>query len=368
MKINSIALYSVILISILNGCTSTNIQVPQLTQSKNSYVAEIKQTDIIRELKLNDNQSYDIYDYYNDSILILIYNLDKINPSEPLGAQSNTQYIEKFILFNLSTNKIVNEFELGIFGFCHSAVYAFEGVFFSLVTLNSASIIYLNSMGNQKICDVEATPYDLGPILHRSKDAVIFSFLNSSDNIFGLKKISSDMAVEPLLTFDATKVDFITEEFKVWENHFVCVVGVDNKVTFYLGSFDEGPVEISLAEGEKIHSFDIANDYLILSKEYGTLEEGYFFLEKFDFNGNSIETYPMNQPLYRICANSSGQFCGFYFNSPIELFDSTNKIKYLSTNSSMINSTFNSALSNGKQFVITSYDYPRPSLWQIVIE
>jgi len=65
-----------------------------------------------------------------------------------------------------------------------------------------------------------------------------------------------------------------------------------------------------------------------------------------------LELYQLTSPLYRIRANTKGQFCGFYYNTSVELFELSNGVQLMEPDSTMIDSTFHSALCNGEGFLI----------------
>lgn len=301
-----------------------------------------------------------------------MYDTKKRDPQEEGSLQAPAKFCEKFVLYDISTQKIVGEFPIKQFGHCLSAIYVFDGVLLTWVTNNKmeaiSSISYINKQGIEKVCDLAITKFSLGPLLCRNNLGAIFSYTNELTNSkFGVKKITSDLNVEPLLTFTPEQSDNISDDIVASQDHYIYTVGEQDKVTFYVVTEGKTPIKFSLPEGEKLHSFGISSDWIIVSKSKPLSEGGGYFLERFDMKGNSLELYTLEQPLYYITGTNFGQFCGFNATTSFELFEITDSIQHIEQDSDIIDSRFNAVVSNGESYIVTSYEGALPRVWLVTL-
>ena len=206
-------------------------------------------------------------------------------------------------------------------------------------------------------------PYDFGPLLLRCGDAALFSCRNDNDGSFGLQQIDTQLKAEPLLTFQAGDVDYISDDYRTSASHYAYTAGEDGRVTFYIGSAGAEPARISLPAGEKINSFALTEDALILCKEVPASDDGTYFLEKLDFAGNSLEVCKIDAPLVRMRANGSGQICAFDPFTPFVWYETQPRFQPVEKTDAAIDSNFLSCLSDGEHFVVYSLDPSCQTLW-----
>ncbi len=325
----------------------------------------------LSNLALEENQSFGVYDYFENQLLLLVYDTQKRNPAEEESIQAPSKYCYKFVLYDLSRKKITEEFSVEQFGHCLSAVYAYDGVLLTWVSQSDkmqpiSSISYINQRGMEKVCDLSITKFSLGPLLCRNAGEVIFSYMNElTDGEFGVKKITSNLNVEPLLTFTPDQADYMSDDIVASKDHYIYSVGEKGQVSIYIGSTNGERKKINLQKGEKICSVGITSDWILVSKNKPPTEGGGYCLERFDLQGNSAELYTMKEPLYFITGTDTNRFCGFTPSTPIKLFTITNTIEPIEVDSTKINGAYQSALSNGTNFVVTSYDQNIPRIWLI---
>lgn len=179
-----------------------------------------------------------------------------------------------------------------------------------------SSIIFIDSSGKTVIYHGEFTPFSTGPVLHRYQDCLLFSFFNYKNNTFGISRIDSKFDVAPVLTFEASDCDYISDDFSVSNDHYVYAVGEKSSVTFYIGNDldDLSTTKVSLPQNEKIHGFSLTDDTLFVSVAAKTSEEDQQnpYIESFDLEtGKSIKKRSLSAPLYSITTNDSDQLCGF---------------------------------------------------------
>ena len=167
--------------------------------------------------------------------------------------------------------------------------------FFSVGTNQmDSSIIFIDSSGKTVIYHGEFTPFSTGPVLHRYQDCLLFSFFNYKNNTFGISRIDSKFDVAPVLTFEASDCDYISDDFSVSNDHYVYAVGEKSSVTFYIGNDldDLSTTKVSLPQNEKIHGFSLTDDTLFVSVAAKTSEEDQQnpYIESFDLEtGKSIK-------------------------------------------------------------------------------
>lgn len=182
---------SIILLIILalSSCSHISSQKEQSSSSPGS----LDTFDTEQVLNLSEDQKYDIWDYKDNIVLFLVSNLSKQNPSD-INDQLTTTYYEAFILYDLLNESIVAELPIEKFGILSSALLAYDGVLFSLFEVTSEKnmesfIYFLNGHEMTSIYQGPYSPFNMGPILYRHDNAVLFSYYDNSENIFGLKKL-----------------------------------------------------------------------------------------------------------------------------------------------------------------------------------
>ena len=218
--------------------TEDNIP-PNNSYEKDSASADAEEINITSMLSLQQDQSYIVCDYFEGNVLILISDSSKQN-SNDITDQATTVFYEEFVVLNIPTQSIINRYPIQEFGICPSAIQAFGGVvypFFSVGTNQmDSSIIFIDSSGKTVIYHGEFTPFSTGPVLHRYQDCLLFSFFNYKNNTFGISRIDSKFDVAPVLTFEASDCDYISDDFSVSNDHYVYAVGEKSSVTFYIGN------------------------------------------------------------------------------------------------------------------------------------
>ena len=298
--------------------TEDNIP-PNNSYEKDSASADAEEIKITSMLSLQQDQSYVVCDYFEGNVLILISDSSKQN-SNDITDQATTVFFEEFVVLNIQTQSIINRYPIQEFGICPSAIQAFGGVvypFFSVGTNQmDSSIIFIDSSGKTVIYHGEFTPFSTGPVLHRYQDCLLFSFFNYKNNTFGISRIDSKFDVAPVLTFEASDCDYISDDFSVSNDHYVYAVGEKSSVTFYIGNDldDLSTTKVSLPQNEKIHGFSLTDDTLFVSVAAKTSEEDQQnpYIESFDLEtGKSIKKRSLSAPLYSITTNDSNQLCGF---------------------------------------------------------
>lgn len=325
----------------------------------------------LSNLVLKENQSYFVYDYVEDQLLLLVYDTKKRDLAEEESLQAPAKYCYKFVLYDISKQKIIEEFSIEQFGHCLSAIYAYDGVLLTWVSNDgemepASSISFINQQGIKKVCDLAITKFSLGPLLRRSGGEVIFSYANElTDGEFGVKKMTRSLNVEPLLTFTPDQADYMSDDIVASNDHYTYAVGEQGQVSIYIGSAKGEHVKIRLQEGENLCSLGITSDWIVISKNKAPTDGGGYCLERFDLQENSVELYTMNEPLYFITGTDSNRFCGFTPSTPIKLFAITDAIEAIEVDRTNMDGAYQSALSNGDSFVLTGYDQNNPRIWLI---
>lgn len=361
---------SIILLIILalSSCSHISSQKEQSSSSPGS----LDTFDTEQVLNLSEDQKYDIWDYKDNIVLFLVSNLSKQNPSD-INDQLTTTYYEAFILYDLLNESIVAELPIEKFGILSSALLAYDGVLFSLFEVTSEKnmesfIYFLNGHEMTSIYQGPYSPFNMGPILYRHDNAVLFSYYDNSENIFGLKKIDSKFNVEPILTFDSEEYDYISDDFRASEAYYGYMVGKDSCVTFYVGHGTETPIKISLPEDRKIHGFDLNEKYLAVSIAEGSSSKTYPpQIEVFDLQTGKLRFVEesISLPLYFISLTDNNKMCGFYF-SIFKAFNIDNSITEINLDTSAIQGSFFKIFSDNNQFLIVAYGYDvEPKFWRL---
>lgn len=83
-----------------------NIQVDDVT-----WQPTIESFDVRQALNLQENQDYEIFNYHDNTVLILIADRSKQNPLD-INDQVNTTFFEDFVLFDLSSKTVKQEFPI----------------------------------------------------------------------------------------------------------------------------------------------------------------------------------------------------------------------------------------------------------------
>ena len=367
---------------LMPGCTITQTSRPT---EENIFSLTSESVDLKKLLRLQGNQTCDVFDYQGDTALVLISDHSKQNPLD-ISDQTITTFYESFVLFDLSSKEAKKVLPIQRFGICPSALLAFEGVVFSFFEINpengvTSSVQFIDVSGVKSIYTGNFSSFGMGPVLQRYDSGVLFSYLESVEfweqksNTFGVIKIGESFEAESILQFSSEDVDYISDDFKASETGYAYVIGDGGKVTFCAGTSKGTTTQISLPQGRKIHSFDVINETLIVSLA-ATDKNTPAGIQVFDLNtGDLILEQTDNMPsLNSICANECGQLCGFSF-SPnavkapppsLKVYSLTNQVEELTIDASVISGSFFNLFSNGKDFLAAIYGFSEePKFWII---
>lgn len=353
--------------------TEDNIP-PNNSYEKDSASADAEEINITSMLSLQQDQSYVVCDYFEGNVLILISDSSKQN-SNDITDQATTVFFEEFVVLNIQTQSIINRYPIQEFGICPSAIQAFGGVvypFFSVGTNQmDSSIIFIDSSGKTVIYQGEFTPFSTGPVLHRYQDCLLFSFFNYKNNTFGISRIDSKFDVAPVLTFEASDCDYISDDFSVSNDHYVYAVGEKSSVTFYIGNDldDLSTTKVSLPQNEKIHGFSLTDDTLFVSVAAKTSEEAQQnpYIESFDLEtGKSIKKRSLSAPLYSITTNDSDQLCGFSV-SIFKMYSIKEPLEEIRLGDTLIHGEFYKIFPDKDSFLIVIYGFDDPpEFWKVI--
>lgn len=353
--------------------TEDNIP-PNNSYEKDSASADAEEINITSMLSLQQDQSYVVCDYFEGNVLILISDSSK-QSSNDITDQATTVFFEEFVVLNIQTQSIINRYPIQEFGICPSAIQAFGGVvypFFSVGTNQmDSSIIFIDSSGKTVIYHGEFTPFSTGPVLHRYQDCLLFSFFNYKDNTFGISRIDSKFDVAPVLTFEASDCDYISDDFSVSNDHYVYAVGEKSSVTFYIGNDldDLSTTKVSLPQNEKIHGFSLTDDTLFVSVAAKTSEEDQQnpYIESFDLEtGKSIKKRSLSAPLYSITTNDSDQLCGFSV-SIFKMYSIKEPLEEIRLGDTLIHGEFYKIFPDKDSFLIVIYGFDDPpEFWKVI--
>ena len=353
--------------------TEDNIP-PNNSYEKDSASADAEEINITSMLSLQQDQSYVVCDYFEGNVLILISDSSKQN-SNDITDQATTVFFEEFVVLNIQTQSIINRYPIQEFGICPSAIQAFGGVvypFFSVGTNQmDSSIIFIDSSGKTVIYHGEFTPFSTGPVLHRYQDCLLFSFFNYKNNTFGISRIDSKFDVAPVLTFEASDCDYISDDFSVSNDHYVYAVGEKSSVTFYIGNDldDLSTTKVSLPQNEKIHGFSLTDDTLFVSVAAKTSEEDQQnpYIESFDLEtGKSIKKRSLSAPLYSITTNDSDQLCGFSV-SIFKMYSIKEPLEEIRLGDTLIHGEFYKIFPDKDSFLIVIYGFDDPpEFWKVI--
>lgn len=360
--------FCLFVLMVLPGCISSG--TPELDES--AWQPEIERFDVKQVLQLQENQEYDIFDYREDTVLILVSDRSKRNPLD-INDQVNTTFYEKFVLFDFSLKEVTEEYPVQRFGICPSALLAFQGTVFSFFEVTSdkilcSSIYFIDNFGIQRICEGNFSPFGMGPVLQHYDNAVLFSFIDRENKTFGLTKISGSFDLEPILLFDSENVDYITDDFRASEGSYGYAVGEAGKITFYVGMSDGTETQISLPTGRKIHGFDLTKNELFVSLAGdGASSDSGTGIQIFDLRTGELLSEQMRKamPIYSISANEYNQICGVR-DFVLQYYTWGDRIEEITVNTSDISGGFFKILSYDKKFLVATYGYDKnPEFWII---
>lgn len=362
------------LCSCTQGPVTEDNTPPNNSYEKDSASADAEEINITSMLSLQQDQSYVVCDYFEGNVLILISDSSKQN-SNDITDQATTVFFEEFVVLNIQTQSIINRYPIQEFGICPSAIQAFGGVvypFFSVGTNQmDSSIIFIDSSGKTVIYHGEFTSFSTGPVLHRYQDCLLFSFFNYKNNTFGISRIDSKFDVAPVLTFEASDCDYISDDFSVSNDHYVYAVGEKSSVTFYIGNDldDLSTTKVSLPQNEKIHGFSLTDDTLFVSVAAKTSEEDQQnpYIESFDLEtGKSIKKRSLSAPLYSITTNDSDQLCGFSV-SIFKMYSIKEPLEEIRLGDTLIHGEFYKIFPDKDSFLIVIYGFDDPpEFWKVI--
>lgn len=366
----SIILACLLMAAFLSGCA--NPSEPQ--KEGESAEPTVESFDIRHELHLQDHQEYEIFDYCDDIVLVLISDASKQNPMD-INDQVNTTFYEEFVLFDLSS-KTEESYPIQRFGICPSALSAFDGVVFSFFEVSPeqtlrSSIYFVDDSGIRSIYEGDFSPFGMGPALRRYDNAVLFSYLNETGDEFGVTKITETFASEPVLLFSTKEFDYISDDFRASDGSYGYTIGEESKVTFCVGTSDGKTNRIALPEGRKIHGFDVTKDKLFVALAADetdlTITSG---IQVFDLKTGQLIFEQTDQVpwLYAISANEYGQICGFS-NSMLKMYTLQDQLEEYEVDFTDISGSFFKILSDEDDFLVATYGFNKsPEFWIVSFE
>ncbi len=371
----SIIWASLFVTMLLSGCANT--ETPQ--SDDKTWQPTIKSFDVNKLLDLRENREYAVFDYQDNVVLVLIADRSKRNPLD-INDQTVTTFYESFVLFDLSSKTVKEEFPIQKFGICPSALMSFEGVVFSFFEVSpdrelNSSIQFIDDFGMQSIYDGDFSPFGMGPVLQHYDNAVLCSYLERECTAFGVMKLTKTFESEPVLHFRTEGVDYISDDFKASEVSYAYTIGNAGKVTFYVGTSAGTTNRISLPKGRKIHSFDVTSEVLIVSLA-ATDKNNPAGIQIFDLSTGELilEQVDSMPSLYSISVNEQGQMCGFSFSPNVtpsrphslKLYSLKNQVEEIAVDTSAVSGSFFKTLSNEKNFLAAAYGYEQtPEFWVV---
>lgn len=379
----SFILLCMFIATLLSGCSNSepahvNEQPspPQIesVDIKDSQIWQptLESLDIEQVLHLQDNQSYDVFDFQDNLALILTSDPSKRNPSD-INDQVTTMFYESFFLLDTSSKTVIKEYPIQKFGICTSALSAFNGIVFSFFEISpdqtlDSSICYINTSGIQQIYEGSFSPFGMGPVLQHYDNSILFSYLDREGASFGVVKITETFEADTILHFRTEDVDYISDDFKASKNSYGYTIGESGKVTFCVGTNSGTTNRISLPEGRKIHGFDVTGDTLIVSlaADEMDLNKPAGILTYDLITGEPIlELEDRSPPLYSISANEYEQMCGFS-QSTLKFYTLREQVEKITTNTSTVSGEFYKILSNDNDFLVVTYGFETPpKVWLI---
>ncbi len=324
----------------------------------------------LSQLHLAANESFVVADYVQDTLLLLVYDTEKRDPREEESLQAPARFYVKYVLYDLEKQSVTKEFPLGAFGHILSSIGSYGGVLFTWVTDNdskeaASSLSFVDENGRRKIDDLAITKFASDVSFCRSQDGVLFSYRNElTDGAYGVKRINSDLMVEPLLTFEADTADHRGGEIAAAQDRYLYAMGEQDPVTLYFGGADKKATPFRLPPGEQLYSFAVTQDWIFLCKRLPIPKGGTYYLERYDWQGNAIERLELTMPLHGLKATMDNQVCGISLQTPLSLFSLSDRLQAEPLDTGMIASGFNSIFTNGKQFIVVNDGEQGPQLWQ----
>lgn len=342
---------------LLSGCTQ-----PVVADTKAIQTVELL------NLHLKESESFGVTDYYDNTLLLLVYDTQKRDPREEESLQAPARFCTKFVLYDLATQTVTKEYPIAQFGHTLSSIATFGGVLFTWITQDDSgntesSVSYIDENGMRAVCDLAITKFSLGPLFARHADGVVFSYQNSlTDQVFGVKQIKPDLSVTSLLTFQPDAVDFISDDIVASEDHYIYAAGEQGQVRIYVGSKQEEPIQIKLSQEEKLYSFGITADWILVCKRAAMRDGGTYSLDRYDWHGNRVEQYALEMPLFYITGKQDNQLCGITAQAPVSVFSIIQGIQPVTLDTGMVDGSFHSVLTDGEKFILVSYGDQRPQL------
>ncbi len=351
----------ILLLLFLTGCNRTPGAWPEPTREEPAVEATVQLLGdtLGRSLNLREGQLYEVRDYTETYILLLITDPDK-KPDAVINDQFLPVYCDKFVLYDTAACSVVKEYPIDRFGYCPSAVYAFDGVAFSFFSVTDAlemdsAVLFTKGEAPVVVHQGSYSPFDAGPVLHRSKCGVLFSYHDYQTDEFGLSLLDPNLRVTSVLDFTAADTDYISDDFASSSNYAVYAAGQDPAVVFYVVQADDlsTPFPVVLSAGEKIHGFTVNDEVLYVSvteSEGGKGETP--CVKTADLKtGQWLDALSMDLPLYRITANEENEICGFQY-STFCLYRVDGALHKESLGDTLIQGDFGAVFSWGERFLV----------------
>lgn len=367
------------LLLILSGCggpRQQNETAPPQDENDPSQ-AKIEPIGLADNLALGASQEVELYDYDENLLVIGVFDKAKVDPTGNAINDARYPYLEKFILFDVDSQTVKDEFMVNKFAFCLSAVYAFDGVFSALAVSSGpneggCNFYHADAQGTRQVLAGGFTPFDDHLQLIRTEGGVVYHYdspyTSREDHVFGVKKITADWQEETLLTFAETEYECLWTDLQACPEQYAFMVKQNQQISCYLGSATQEPIPIlTLPQGVELLDFAITADMLLILQN--TEADGGYYLEMYDHQGNAIDRYQIEEPCWSLTANANGQFCGvpeqvILTNTPVMLFEMSGEIRPVSVDAARIDSNWNAIFSNGKDFLIYSLYEPH-QVWRL---
>lgn len=323
---------------------------------------------------MESTKEFTVCDFWEDNVLLLVYDPELSNESD-INDEASTIYYEEFIVLDVKQKVILQRYPIYEFGIFKSAVYAFDGVLCSFFNVSNqqldSSIIFLDGKEQSIVYQGDFTPFGTGPVLRRYQEGTLFSYYDCETDSFGINFVDSSLNVSPVLFFDGTMTDYISDDFSVSSEYCVYAVGENSSVTFYVGDASKENIKIKkipLLPGKKIHGFSTTENTLFVSvsEDIGELKQMNPYIESFDIKtGISQNVFQLSSAFYNITA-SDDMLCGFSLFRLIVFEIADISLKQVELDNTLIHGDFYEVYPYKNTFLVVAYDFTSsPSMWLI---
>ncbi|MGN0732899.1 MAG: hypothetical protein ACI4LC_01850 [Emergencia sp.] len=216
----------------------------------------------------------------------------------------------KLIVYDIEMKKIVQNYDLCIEEYVYYAVPYENGIVYSLYQAREDDetyqwyIKYVSKKGEKLLDQGTCSTYDRMPMLGILDGVPVYLYENIADGSYGVKKIEN-FQVDLLEEF--YEGSLLSTEIHIADDQYCFMVEDDNQLNCCFGNLTGILDEVEF-EGQLI-SYGLNKEHIFISV---ATEEDTYCLYCIDTKNASIETFFMDQPLYRLTGSGQSMLCVDY--------------------------------------------------------